>query len=287
MRILKLIIASVIATLIFSACGETPYKNTIEVFGVVIGGDNKPVENASIVVFLDNVEIYRTLSTPFVNTFTPGSGSYAECSKYPPVANRIGHGCNNLNFSLPRVAEFNQDLSNITINLRNIQIGETKTYRSIDGRFLVFQVFPKPPVRSLLLLQSDDSVITPLPGTVVATPTFSGRPTPTDNPITDAPIVKSTSVNASGLFDSVLFQDWIRPLIISIIIGLLVACGMYISLSKKKESDPSEVNNQVEVTQSGRENIELAPTPSAFSTSVVTGTISALAAVIIQKALGL
>src|SRR5690606_38416456 len=118
-------------------------------------------------------------------------------------------------------------------NLRLIRVGETKAFQSIDGRYLAFQTFQTPPVRTRLLLQLDDTVITPLPGTVVVTPTFSARPSPTPQPV----IVSTPAPSGLGSTNNDSFwYDWIRPLIISGIIGLAVAALMYIVLTKKKTS---------------------------------------------------
>lgn len=282
----KLLILLTLNMLLLTACGnyEEPYADTIQVYGVVIDSEGNPTENITIVAFLDDVEIFRSLSTPFQNRYATSSYEIA-CNKIPPQSNVIGSVCRNLGFSLPRVAEFNQDGSNTTINLRNIQTGETKAFRSVDGRFLVFQTFSEPPIRSLLLLLPGDTVITPLPGTVVASPTFSARPSPTAKPTATA--IPSTPVaNPISSSDS-LWNDWIRPLIISGIIGILVTSIMYILLAKKKTNETSSSDKKDDSDVRSKKETSSPTNLSALAAAIFTGTISAVAAIIVQKILGL
>lgn len=258
-----------VAILIISACGsssENPNPNTIQVYGVIVDSEGKALENTTLVVFFDNIEIARHLSTPiYQDGLTGCNRSISPSSQY------IGANCHNLNFSIPRVAEFNQDGSNITLNLRNIQIGEIKTFRSIDGRFLAFKVFETHPVRSILLLQADDTVITPLPETPVITPTFSANPSITSN------TEQINNADDSSFVTVSFFNDWIRPFAVSFVAGSIIAVAMYFALTKKKQMTPN--NNK-----KGKEEFN---NSGAFWISLSSGTISAVLGAIILKFLGL
>ncbi|MBZ0277684.1 MAG: hypothetical protein K8I60_16175 [Anaerolineae bacterium] len=265
-----------------TGCGDIPeevYSDAIQVYGIVINSEDKPTENITTVVFFDNIEIFRTLTFPLVNR-----GGGASCNQFPPDSRYVGSSCYNLAFTLPRVAEFNQNGSNIALNLRNIRIGETRTFRSIDGRFLVFQVFEKPPVRSLLLLQADDTVITPLPGTVVLSPTFSARPSPTPKPTSSPTAIPATP--SASTSDNSIVDDWIRPFAISIVVGLIVTGVMYFLLAKKNGRNASVAEKpQKRAFDKGKSPDGLTTNPMIIA--IFTGTVSGVLVLIIQKLLGL
>lgn len=251
--------------IVLASC-EAGYSNSIQIYGAIVDTDGKPVEDITVIAFLDNVEIARFLSFPLYDNLL-------DCNPSKPLSSAVGNSCHNVNYNIPRVAEFNQDGSDTSINLRLMKAGDTKTFRSIDGRFLVFQAFSTSPARSIMLLQPDDSVITALPGTFIATPTFSPRSSPT--PIATA----NTTLPSTG---NTVAEEWIRPILISLVIGTVVTFVMYYLLSQKKTNEsraPKVISPATD--ESWLKSL------SVQSAAIMTGTISGVASAVIIKVLNL
>lgn len=152
-------------------------------------------------VFFKGVEIARIASTPL-------KGGSFNCKRNPPVATTIGPNCYNLSFSYsPRSVAFSQE-DNGVLNLYTIKIGDHVDFRTNEGDYLVFKVFEKPPIRETLLLQVDDTIATPLPGTPVAIPSLYY----TESKI--VPILPSSQSENNPSF----INEWVRPFLISMAI---------------------------------------------------------------------
>lgn len=224
------IVATVLILVFFLTACATEIGPYIDLVGIVVGEDGQPIEDATVAVFIDEIEIARFQTQPLENGNCYVSGVTSE---------RIGYGCYNFLYRIPRFADFDLDNSSshldVLANARFMKAGEQVIFRSIDGRFLVIAALDVQPPRNVLLLQPDNTMVTPLPDQVVATPRFSSQLmeiTRTVSP-TGLDLAEESAEEQPDFVN-----DWVRPFVVSFLAALVPALLVfaYLEYMRRKEN---------------------------------------------------
>lgn len=236
----KIYLIGVIFSFFISACQSTQpttIGSYIDILGVVVNKDGEPIEDATVVIFLDDVEIARiqTVPLPYCNSYS----GYA----VKPRSSYVGYDCNNFIQRIERYADF--DIENTgehkdsLANARLITPGQAPvTFRSYDGRFLVIMAFDSQPPRNVLLLQPDNSIATPEIGQIIPTPRLSStltnaiEPTFTPNPVANV---------SNQAVEKTLWDEWGRPFVIALMFSLIISSGVYIWVERKNKELAEQV----------------------------------------------